>query len=711
MIYFDTNDDFESFAVNVSGPPSKPKKKQWKGPFPKGSPEDTLNQLLTQYKEIDEAAQEVRDLGEACYNDLQSSIGRVKKYTGLITTDEKTNARILSEVQSIIAASMERKSRQCANIIQLTCKFRSKARLLTQKSDLVVDPKHQLPNLEKCCQTMLSLYQKLVHEAKKKEKSEAMLREYQRDFRKKLSMISCWIQRWRCAMADIEADRYNLAVLTMRHKLLSTFDLEDKEMKEEMQHTEILYDSLSEDASISQEDKCANEDKFAAVADEYQVLLDEVGDAKEDLEELEGEARDLDSLFVEEATLFQNIEGELKEFYEYFTQRPAIYSVQQAEKMSRFAGKAMERLLSVADEIDAIFSIEEIKNKISSEHRIPFNVYSSHTLKATWTHWENTIRSACDMMQWLELQGKIATQLDAGLSGNFEKQLESLVLETRNLIADIVRDRGDKSLVVDKTSTDHRVTRFERTFAKLCKLREEKTNLIVESANSLHKRGQTTPQVIDLMNCWNHCIFTVLMLLDDAIYQCNLLELDSPTMEDIVKRKILLAQSSVFYSNLGNRALCLRDNLKISEHGKVVFLPNNKTAAKDFNFKSDLDSALLQYSSKLDPYGRITCGAWLDMVYKISHPDIRVPTLLLKKQELEHNFSLLCEGKPFLTEKALKRLTRQYAGLWEYCEKNVSEYFGPESERYAKKGITCYDYRRFICKLLGLRRKLSVNPN
>ena len=715
MIYFDTsqNNESESFAVNVSSGPVKRKKKEWNGPFPKGSPEETLNTLLRQYKEIDDIGHEIRDLSAACYDDLQYSITSMKEYTRLMTTDESDNANILAEVRCILSNSMENKTQQFTDISQLTTKFRSKARLLTQKSDLVIDPKHRLPNIEKCFQTMLSVYRKQVHLAKKLEKSVAKVEDYSRDFVKKLSMLRCWVKRWRSAVADIEADRYNLSVLTMRHKLMATFDLENKEMKEELQHTEILYDALS-DADLSQEDKCDNEDKFVAVIDEYQVLLNETADAKEHLERLEGEARDLDSLFVEESTLLQNIEDELKEFYEYFSKRPVIKYGLQAKRMIQYATTAMAKLSSVADELDAVSTIQEIKDTISSKHRIPFNVYTSHTLKAAVSHWERTMQSASEAMQWAEIQAKIASQLDAGCTGNFEKQLQTLAQETRELVTDIIREikgRDGKGVKVDKTSAEHKANKYERIFAKLVKMRKDKTDLIVEAASPLHKKGQTTPQVIDLMNCWNHCIFTMLVLLDDVMYQINLIDLDNPTMEDMVKRKILLNQSSEFYSNLGTRVLCVRENVKMSENDDLVFLPPTKAAAQDISYKSDLDSALLQYSSKLDPYGRITCAGWLDIVYKLSNPDIRVPTLLLKRQELETNFNLLVDGKPFITQKSLKRLTRQYAGLWDYCQKHMTEHFGPESERYAKKGITCYDYKRFICKLLGLRRKLSVNPN
>ena len=712
MIYFDTSQNDEAFTVNVSGPPSKPKKKQWKGPFPKGSPEAILGQIIQEYRDIDDEAQEVLDLSASCYNNLQSSIGSVKEYISLINCDSKNNAGILSNVRSIISASMDEKTKNCAKIIQLTCKLRSKARLLTQRYDLVIEPKHQLPNIEKCFQTLLSLYKKIVNLAKKKEKSETLLQEYQRDLNKKMSMINCWVNRWRNAMVDFKADRYSLAVLTMRHKLLVNYDMENKAMKEELEHAEILCESLNEEAAVSQEDKCANEDKFVSMRDEYAVLVNEAIEAKKELEHLEGEARDLDSLFVEEAALLHNIEGELKEFYEYFTMRPVISSAYQADKMFKFATKAMERLSSVAGEIDAVFSIQDIKEKLSAVSRIPFNVYTSHTLKAVWSHWQNTIQSAVEMLQWLDLQKKVTSQLNSNCSAGFEKNLASLAVETRNLVADALCKNGGKDHVIDANSTDHRVTKLERIFMKLCKMREEKTSVIVEEANPLHKRGITTPQVIDLMNCWNHSIFTVLILLDDAIYQENLVKLASPTMEDMTKRRILLAKSSAYYSNLGSRALCLRENVKMDENGGIVFIPpENDPSAKDFNFEGDPDPLLFKYSSKLDPYGRITCGAWLDMMYKLSHPEIRVPTLLLKKQELEYNFSLICDGQPFLKDSALKRLTKRHRGLWEYCEKNVSEYFGSESERYAKRGIKCYDYRRFVCKLLGLRRKLSVNPN
>ena len=712
MIYFDTSQNDEAFIVNVCDASSKPKKKKWNGPFPRGTPESILGQIIQEYKDIDDEAQEVLDLSAACYNNLQSSIDSVKRYISLINCDSKNNSNILSEVRSIISASMDKKTKNCAKIIQLTCKVRSKARLLTRRYNVVIEPKHQLPNIEKCFQTLLSLYKKIVNLAKKKEKSDTLLLEHQRDLNKKISMISCWVHRWRSSMVDFKADRFSLAVLTMRHKLLVAFEMENKAMKEELEHAEILCECLSEETAVSQEIKCANEDKFNSIRNEYQVLVSEAVEAKKELEQLEGEARDLDSLYVEEAALLQNIESELKEFYEYFSMRPVISSAQQADKMSKFATKAMERLSAVAGEIDAVFSIQDIKAKLSNVSRISFNVYTSHTLRAVWSHWQNTIQSAVEMVQWLDLQKKVTSQLKSSCSAGFEKHLESLAVETRNLVADVLCKNGGKDYVVDATSTDHKVKKLERTFMKLCKMREENTSVIVEEANPLHRRGITTPQVIDLMNCWNHSIFTVLILLDDAIYQENLVKLASPTMEDMTKRRTLLARGSAFYSSLGNRALCLRENVKMDEHGEILFVPpENEPSAKDFNFEGDPEPSLLRYSSKLDPYGRITCGAWLDMMYKLSHPEIRVPTILLKKQELEHNFRLICDGLPFLKDATLKRLTRKYRGLWEYCEKNVSEYFGPESERYAKRGVKCYDYRRFICKLLGLRQKLSVNPN
>ena len=53
-------------------------------------------------------------------------------------------------------------------------------------------------------------------------------------------------------MVDFKADRYSLInVLTMRQKLLVAHDMENKAMKEELEHTEILCEIFNEEETVS----------------------------------------------------------------------------------------------------------------------------------------------------------------------------------------------------------------------------------------------------------------------------------------------------------------------------------------------------------------------------------------------------------------------------------------------------------------------------
>lgn len=688
---------------------------KWNGPFSKGSPEDNLNCLIRQYKELDDAVREIARISQCSYMDLQRAIILVKSYFPREDAGDIDDANILSEIQEVISTTMEGKIVRSNEILRLTCNYRSKARLITRDAKLVIEPKYQPSNIERCFQTLLSLYKALVHKIHEKKRSNAKRQEYQREFSKKLSMVRCWVQRWRSSIADREADRFNLSVLTMRHKLYSSLELEAKEIMEEIQHIQILLRNLYDDPKVSEEDKCRGEDDFESLNEEIDALNDELQIASSDMLNLEGEARDLDSLYVEESTLLEHVESQLKEFYEYFNSRPVITSAKLAARVSKLARSALNKLSAVAEEIDALNSIEEIKANLGSKHKIPPNVYTSRTLKGAWEHYQNTLQCAGDMIHWAEHQIKVHSSLEKnGSLGNLENLLEDAALETRDLIAEIVQECSYHDKVVDKMSHHHRIVKIERVFGKLLTMREKKANQIVESAIPLHRHGQTTPGVLDLLNCWKHCIFTVLMLVDDALHQEKLLQLYSPTLEDVVKRKLLLNKSSLFFKSLGYRVLGMQENIKLNDNQNLVLLPaDNPTAARDtdFNCNIESDSQLMDYCTKLDPYGRITCSGWLDMVYKTTHPDTRLPTLKMKRTELQHNFKLLCDDKPFITEPNLKRLCRNFPGLLAYCKKNISEYFGPENERYNKKGIMCYDYNRFIARLLGLRRKLSVNPN
>ena len=66
---------------------------------------------------------------------------------------------------------------------------------------------------------------------------------------------------------------------------------------------------------------------------------------------------------------------------------------------------------------------------------------------------------------------------------------------------------------------------------------------------------------------------------------------------------------------------------------------------------------------------------WLDVLYKLSD-SVRDSTLLLRKAELEEQFKLLSDGKPYITEQVLREILGSRDDLMTFALKHSSEYFG-----------------------------------
>ena len=56
--------------------------------------------------------------------------------------------------------------------------------------------------------------------------------DYKLEYKKKYSMIRCWLQRWESCIADVGGERFNAPALAMRHKLLQRLSHESESMKE-----------------------------------------------------------------------------------------------------------------------------------------------------------------------------------------------------------------------------------------------------------------------------------------------------------------------------------------------------------------------------------------------------------------------------------------------------------------------------------------------
>lgn len=446
------------------------------------------------------------------------------------------------------------------------------------------------------------------------------------------------------------------------------------------------------------------------------TLLGELQETRKKVTVYEVEARDLDGLYLEQATLFAAVDSQLRQAYEYFSSRPHLVTVESVKRTEKMLMKAYEKLAEIAHEIDAIFSISDKYEKELSGLKVPRNPYTSFSLKGLWTHWQNVLQCAGEMDTWLNDQKTVVDQLH----NKYGKKLDGALLELVNDLYGILKEPHDKFInrALDGERTQQIVNqlaetnlwrkRLDRAVFRINSRRSEYTVPLYDLAEGLHKHGIMTPQLIDMVNCWDHATQTLQLLSDDAKAQVVVLEAPNPTIEELTTLRYLVNRNNEYFSKLNGRLLLPPSSIKINEDKDVIILLDQPDEVSP-DFKCDITSEYLKISSRIDPYGRVTCSMWVDMKIKSANTFCR--TRFLRQKDLENNFNLLAGGKPYITEEEIVGVLSEMPGLEEWVQKNVTEHFGWESEEDVREGIKCYDYNRFVCKLLGMNRKLSVNPN
>merc|ERR1712013_640464 len=130
-------------------------------------------------------------------------------------------------------------------------------------------------------------------------------------------------------------------------------------------------------------------------------------------------------------------------------------------------------------------------------------------------------------------------------------------------------------------------------------------------------------------------------------------------------------------------------------------------AAKDFQFKAEISDHLLAFSNRVDPYGRVSCSMWLDILQAMRGGSTPLSltcaagdaphSAAQRRKHLEEQFSLLADNQPFLTEESFRDILEPREELLTFALKHVTEFLGWEAQELAKNGVKCYDYKRFVC--------------
>lgn len=674
-----------------------------------------VNHVLRQYMKMDKDGQELVELSAGYQGDLQKWLGILKQYEIQIGDDAVENEEILNNVRSLISTWSSRRIEKFCKISLLTSRVHSLGKMMKVDTPVFIRPAHSLANLEKVYVSINTVYRRIERKVKDKEAMKSKVFELQKDFQKKNNKVRHWINRWTAAIADPDRERFNPSVLNMRRKLMDKFNKERRFMDEELSKAHRLMDEVVEDGAAAQDGKCEVEDTYNVLFDDFKNLKEEAKKVEKRLSKYEFEARELDGLMFEEAALLQNIDLQLSEFYQFFVSRPALNSKRSLSTMVGYIEEAWRKLYGVAAEIDAVYSIKEIfekmKKKAFRKEPLPHNFYTSHTLEGILVHYENTLRRAQGMEGWLEKQRRILDQLETECGGQLDttlKELADMLQSDVKSVWNAIDGIGGDGRSINLQLLGRISVKVERLTARINTCMIDKTPEIFSLARPMHERGMVTPRVIDLLDCWDHCLLTLQILQDDLAQQQRLVKSKNLSLEETFQRGALLSRLNDYYKNVGTGMAIPRDQIVLSEKGKVMILPPGKDARQDEDHADKAPANLLQFSDRMDPYGRVTCCMWLDMIYQNSGR--MYPTLSLKQRHLEHTFNMLCDGKPFITEKAFKEIFGDNLRLFDFAKNHCSEFFGWEAQQFTEHGEKCYDYKRLVCKLLGLHRRLSIRP-